>query len=57
MHTGGEPLRIFTGGLPKIKGATILEKRRYFRKHCAALLYDKHELQPGDPLEKGFIFR
>ncbi len=31
MHTGGEPLRIFTGGLPKIKGNTILEMRRYFR--------------------------
>jgi trans-L-3-hydroxyproline dehydratase len=31
MHTGGEPLRIFTGGLPEIKGRTILEKRRYFR--------------------------
>jgi trans-L-3-hydroxyproline dehydratase len=31
MHTGGEPLRIFTGGLPEIKGKTILEMRRYFR--------------------------
>ena len=31
MHTGGEPLRVFTSGLPKIKGNTILEKRRYFR--------------------------
>jgi len=33
MHTGGEPLRVFTGGLPEIKGKTILEKRRYFRDH------------------------
>jgi trans-L-3-hydroxyproline dehydratase len=33
MHTGGEPLRVITGGLPEIKGATILEKRRYFREH------------------------
>lgn len=33
MHTGGEPLRIFTGGLPEIPGSTILEKRRYFRDH------------------------
>jgi proline racemase len=33
MHTGGEPLRIFTGGLPEIKGASILEKRRYFKDH------------------------
>lgn len=31
LHTGGEPLRVFTGGLPEIKGNTILEKRRYFR--------------------------
>ncbi len=31
MHTGGEPLRVFTEGLPEIKGETILEKRRYFR--------------------------
>lgn len=30
MHTGGEPLRIYTGGLPEIPGDTILEKRRYF---------------------------
>jgi trans-L-3-hydroxyproline dehydratase len=33
MHTGGEPLRVLTGGLPEIKGKTILEKRRYFRDH------------------------
>jgi trans-L-3-hydroxyproline dehydratase len=33
MHTGGEPLRIFTGGLPEIPGNSILEKRRYFRDH------------------------
>ena len=33
MHTGGEPLRVLTGGLPEIKGRTILEKRRYFREH------------------------
>ncbi|NOX48638.1 MAG: proline racemase family protein [Chlorobi bacterium] len=33
LHTGGEPLRVYTGGLPKIKGSTILEKRRYFRVH------------------------
>ena len=29
-HTAGEPLRIITGGLPRIPGNTILEKRRYF---------------------------
>ena len=31
LHTGGEPLRVYTDGLPKIKGSTILEKRRYFQ--------------------------
>ncbi|HEX3145545.1 MAG TPA: proline racemase family protein [Pyrinomonadaceae bacterium] len=33
MHTGGEPLRVITSGLPPIKGNTVLEKRRYFREH------------------------
>ena len=33
MHTGGEPLRVLTNGLPEIKGKTILEKRRFFREH------------------------
>lgn len=28
-HTGGEPLRIFTGGYPEMPGDTILAKRRY----------------------------
>lgn len=32
-HTGGEPLRVITSGLPPIPGATILEKRRYAREH------------------------
>lgn len=32
-HTGGEPLRIITGGIPPLKGETILEKRRYFREN------------------------
>lgn len=32
-HTGGEPLRIITGGIPPLQGETVLEKRRYFRKH------------------------
>jgi proline racemase len=32
MHTGGEPLRVFTSGLPPIEGRTVLEKRRYFRE-------------------------
>lgn len=33
MHTGGEPLRVVTSGLPPIQGNTVLEKRRYFRDH------------------------
>ncbi len=28
-HTGGEPLRIITGGLPTLQGNTVLERRRY----------------------------
>lgn len=32
-HAGGEPLRIITGGLPPLPGATILERRRYMREH------------------------
>ncbi len=32
MHTGGEPLRIISGGLPQIEGRTVLEKRRFFRE-------------------------
>ena len=31
MHTGGEPLRIITAGLPEIPGKTVLERRRFFR--------------------------
>lgn len=31
MHTGGEPLRVITGGLPDLIGKNVLEKRRYFR--------------------------
>jgi proline racemase len=33
MHTGGEPLRILTEGLPELEGRTVLEKRRFFREH------------------------
>ncbi|MGD9007722.1 MAG: proline racemase family protein, partial [Desulfobacteraceae bacterium] len=32
-HTGGEPFRVITGGLPELPGGTILERRRYMRKH------------------------
>ena len=32
MHTGGEPLRVITSGLPPLVGRTVLEKRRYFKE-------------------------
>ena len=32
-HTGGEPFRIVTGGVPPLQGRTILERRRYAREH------------------------
>ena len=32
-HTGGEPFRIITGGLPKLEGDTILERRRFMTSH------------------------
>lgn len=31
-HTEGEPLRIFTSGLPELIGKSILEKRKYFKE-------------------------
>lgn len=33
MHAAGEPLRIVTGGLAELEGATILERRRYMSEH------------------------
>jgi proline racemase len=32
-HAAGEPLRIITGGLPSVPGATMLERRRWMREH------------------------
>jgi trans-L-3-hydroxyproline dehydratase len=32
-HTGGEPFRIITGGLPEVKGDTILQRRRFATEH------------------------
>ncbi len=32
-HAAGEPLRIITGGMPELPGATILERRRYAQQH------------------------
>jgi proline racemase len=31
MHTGGEPVRIITGGFPPVHGDTLLAKRRHVR--------------------------
>ena len=33
VHAAGEPLRIITGGLSEIQGATMLERRRYMLEH------------------------
>jgi proline racemase len=30
-HTGGEPFRIVTGGVPTLEGTTVLERRRFAR--------------------------
>src|ERR1700686_213412 len=32
-HTAGEPFRIVRGGVPSLRGAPILEKRRYALEH------------------------
>lgn len=32
-HAGGEPMRMLIGGLPKIPGATINDKRLYLQEH------------------------
>lgn len=34
MHTGGEPLRIITDGVPVPDGRTLLEKRAFLRDHA-----------------------
>jgi proline racemase len=36
-HTGGEPFRIVTGGVPPLEGRTILDKRRWAREHLDAI--------------------
>ena len=33
MHTGGEPLRVVTGGFPDIQGNGILEKRNFVKNN------------------------
>jgi proline racemase len=33
LHTGGEPFRIVTGGVPALEGRTVLERRRWAARH------------------------
>ncbi|MFV0516407.1 MAG: proline racemase family protein [Aminipila sp.] len=32
-HTMGEPLRCIVGGIPNLKGNTMMEKKQYFKEH------------------------
>lgn len=32
-HTGGEPFRIVTGGIPELEGRSVLERRRWAQEH------------------------
>jgi trans-L-3-hydroxyproline dehydratase len=34
VHTGGEPFRIITSGLPRLSGRTIIERRAWVREHA-----------------------
>ncbi|HWK69165.1 MAG TPA: proline racemase family protein [Rhizobiaceae bacterium] len=59
MHTGGEPVRIVTGGYPAIPKGTILEKRAFVRDHLDHLRrmlmfeprghYDMYGVLPVEP--------
>ncbi|CAM2171865.1 3-hydroxyproline 2-epimerase [Paraburkholderia sacchari] len=33
VHTGGEPFRIVTSGLPRLEGSTIVERRAWAKEH------------------------
>ena len=69
-HTGGEPFRIVTGGVPPLEGATILERRRFARErldHVRRLLvfeprghadmYGCHVVPPNDDgADLGVVF-
>ncbi len=59
MHTGGEPVRIVTGGYPEVTGGTILDKRARVKAeldHLRRLLmfeprghYDMYGVLPVEP--------
>jgi proline racemase len=69
-HTGGEPFRIVTGGVPEIPGQTVLQRRRYSREHLDhvrhllideprghADMYGAHVVPPNDSgADLGVIF-
>jgi proline racemase len=69
-HTGGEPFRIVTGGVPAPEGRTILERRRWVRDNLDAArhllvdeprghadMYGAYVVPPNDPgADLGVIF-
>jgi proline racemase len=69
-HTGGEPFRIVTGGVPDVEGASILERRRFALEHLDAYrrllvfeprghadMYGCHVVPPNDDgADLGVVF-
>lgn len=69
-HTGGEPFRIVTGGVPELEGSTVLERRRFaaealdhvrrllvFEPRGHADMYGCHVVPPNDPgADVGVVF-
>ena len=69
-HTGGEPFRIVTGGVPEPEGRTVLERRRFARDHMDEVrrllideprghadMYGAYVVPPNDPgADLGVIF-
>ncbi|HUG30183.1 MAG TPA: proline racemase family protein [Candidatus Limnocylindria bacterium] len=69
-HTGGEPFRIVTGGVPEPEGRTVLERRRFAREHMDEVrrllvdeprghadMYGAYVVPPNDPgADLGVIF-
>jgi proline racemase len=69
-HTGGEPFRIVTGGVPELEGSTILERRRFARDRLDAYrrllvheprghadMYGCHVVRPNDEgADLGVVF-
>ena len=69
-HTGGEPFRIVTAGVPALEGTTILERRRFARDHLDAYrrllvheprghadMYGCHVVPPNDAgADLGVVF-